>query len=306
MAGIAAGGSSSTTTAAAAEARHHEHRRPRRARRERRHLRGGPRGFGRVDALRAVNEDVMVYDKAIRTGLLDLRRHLRSRTASNKVLRGSWSWTTPGGAAHLQGALRRLHRRSGVTISAPSSATVPKGGKATIKVTATVDLGPDEEDPRPLGGCDPAGRGASVPATEVGPPGAERERQGHAPAHVDRAEAVRGHARGQTPSWTSGQEQHEQRLPGRHRPGPGRLEVGRGRLRSRALPSPLGWQRHRPCRWHLPVRGPAVRGNATPISQLKARRVMWPRTASSTCISSWGNASTIKPRGGGDPHRHLR
>ena len=96
-------------------------------------------GSGRVDALRAVNQEVMVYDKAdtavvsstfgvteIKNGKETFVRELvldnASAAAHTYKVRFDASTDVPG-----------------VSISAPASVTVPKGGKTTVKVTATVD-----------------------------------------------------------------------------------------------------------------------------------------------------------------------
>ncbi|RLY94090.1 subtilisin [Kocuria tytonicola] len=96
-------------------------------------------GSGRVDALRAVNQDVMVYDKADASvvsstfGVTEIKDG-KETFARELVLDNT------GAAAHTYKV--RFDASTdvpGVTISAPASVTVPKGGKTTVKVTATVD-----------------------------------------------------------------------------------------------------------------------------------------------------------------------
>ncbi|RKQ35002.1 S8 family serine peptidase [Kocuria tytonis] len=96
-------------------------------------------GSGRVDALRAVNQDVLVYDKADPSlvsstfGVAEIKDG--KQTFSRELVLDN-----TGGAAHTYTV--RFDASTdvpGVTISAPSSVSVAKGGKATVKVTATVD-----------------------------------------------------------------------------------------------------------------------------------------------------------------------
>ncbi|MDO4918069.1 S8 family serine peptidase [Kocuria sp.] len=96
-------------------------------------------GSGRVDALRAVNQEVMVYDKADPSvvsstfGVTEIKNG-KETFAREVVLDNT------GAAAHTYTV--RFDASTdvpGVSISAPSSVTVPKGGRATVKVTATVD-----------------------------------------------------------------------------------------------------------------------------------------------------------------------
>ncbi|GEC98263.1 peptidase S8 [Kocuria varians] len=96
-------------------------------------------GSGRVDALRAVNQDVLVYDKADTSvvsstfGVAEIKNTKDTFTRELVV-------DNTGGAAHTY-AVRfdPSTDMPGVSITAPGSVTVPKGGKATVKVTATVD-----------------------------------------------------------------------------------------------------------------------------------------------------------------------
>lgn len=96
-------------------------------------------GSGRVDALRAVNQEVLVYDKADPSlvsstfGVTEIKND--KQTFARELIVDN-----TGGAAHTyQVRFNASTDVPGVTISAPSSVSVPKGGKAAIKVTATVD-----------------------------------------------------------------------------------------------------------------------------------------------------------------------
>ncbi|MGX5671315.1 hypothetical protein ACWKWD_11530, partial [Kocuria rhizophila] len=95
-----------------------------------------------MDALRSVNLDVMVYDKADPA-------LVSSTFGFTEIKDGKQSFSrelvldNAGGAPHTYKV--RFDASTdvpGVTISAPSSVTVPKGGKAPIKVTATVGRAP--------------------------------------------------------------------------------------------------------------------------------------------------------------------
>ena len=125
-------------------------------------------GSGRVDALRAVNQDVMVYDKADPA-------LVSSTFGATEIKDGKQSFSrelvldNAGGAAHTYKV--RFDASTdvpGVTISAPSSVTVPKGGKATIKVTATVDRAQMKKTHDPSEAVTQLGEARQFLATESG------------------------------------------------------------------------------------------------------------------------------------------
>ncbi|WP_058955137.1 S8 family serine peptidase [Kocuria rhizophila] len=125
-------------------------------------------GSGRVDARRAVDQDVTVYDKADPTlvsstfGVTEIKDG--KQTFSRELVLDN-----AGGAAHTYKV--RFDASTdvpGVSISAPSSVTVAKGGKATVKVTATVDRAQLEKTHDPSEAVTQLGRARQFLASESG------------------------------------------------------------------------------------------------------------------------------------------
>ncbi|MDN5631200.1 S8 family serine peptidase [Kocuria sp.] len=125
-------------------------------------------GSGRVDALRAVSQDVMVYDKADTSVVSSTFGVTEIKNAKDTFSRELVVDNT-GGAAHTyQVRFDPSTEVPGVSITAPASVTVPKGGKATVKVTATVDRAKLEKTHDPSEAVTQLGLARQFLATESG------------------------------------------------------------------------------------------------------------------------------------------
>ncbi|MBX7557987.1 S8 family serine peptidase, partial [Streptomyces sp. tea 10] len=96
-------------------------------------------GSGRVDALRAVNQDVLVYDKANPALISSTFGVTEIKNGKETFSRELVVDNTSGAAHTYQVRFDASTDVPGVSFSTPGSVSVAKGGKATVKVTATVD-----------------------------------------------------------------------------------------------------------------------------------------------------------------------
>ncbi|MCG7430982.1 S8 family serine peptidase [Kocuria indica] len=96
-------------------------------------------GSGRVDALRAVNQDVLVYDKANPALISSTFGVTEIKNGKETFSRELVVDNTSGAAHTYQVRFDASTDVPGVSFSTPGSVSVAKGGKATVKVTTTVD-----------------------------------------------------------------------------------------------------------------------------------------------------------------------
>ena len=125
-------------------------------------------GSGRVDALRAVNQEVLVYDQTTPSlvsstfGVTEIGEG--KQTVARKLVVDN-----TGDQAHTyQVRFEASTEMPGVEITAPDSVTVPAGGKSTLTVTATADRSALEKTRDPSEAVEQLGLARQFLATESG------------------------------------------------------------------------------------------------------------------------------------------